>query len=79
MNLAVLPALIDWQPRTRLIFGPGVVDRAGALTAELGLKHVLLVCDTGMIRTGYADRVQDILEGAGLRVTRFSAFSMNLS
>ena len=77
MNLAVLPALIDWQPRTRLIFGPGVVDRAGALTAELGLKHVLLVCDTGMVRTGYVDRVQDILEGAGVRVTRFSAFSEN--
>jgi hypothetical protein len=31
VNLAVLPALIDWQPRTRLIFGPGVVELTGAL------------------------------------------------
>jgi alcohol dehydrogenase len=77
VNLAVPPALIDWQPRTRLIFGPGVVDRAGTLAAELGLRHVLLVCDTGMVRTGYADRVQDLLESAGVRVTRFSAFSEN--
>ncbi len=55
MNLAVLPALIDWQPRTRLIFGPGVVARAGALAAELGLDDVLLVCDEGIVRAGYAD------------------------
>ena len=55
MNLAVLPALIDWQPRTRLIFGPGVVARAGALASELGLHDVLLVCDEGIVRAGYAE------------------------
>jgi alcohol dehydrogenase len=77
VNLAVLPALIDWQPRTRLIFGPGVVERAGTLTHELGLRHVLLICDPGMVRAGYADRVQDILEAAGVRVTRFADFSEN--
>ena len=77
MNLAVLPALIDWQPRTRLIFGPGVVGQAGTLARELDLHHVLLVCDEGIVRAGYADRVQGILEAAGLRVTRFSEFSEN--
>jgi alcohol dehydrogenase len=77
VNLAVLPALIDWQPRTRLIFGPGVVGRVGPLARELELRHVLLVCDEGIVRAGYADRVQALLEGAGLRVTRFSAFSEN--
>jgi alcohol dehydrogenase len=77
VNLAVLPALIDWQPRTRLIFGPGVVERAGALALELGLHHVLLVCDPGIVRAGYADQVDEILEAAGVRVTRFSDFSEN--
>jgi alcohol dehydrogenase len=77
VNLAVLPALIDWQPRTRLIFGPGVVGQAGRLARELDLHHVLLVCDEGIVRAGYADRVQGILEAAGLRVTRFSDFSEN--
>jgi alcohol dehydrogenase len=77
VNLAVLPALIDWQPRTRLIFGPGVLDRTGALAQELGLRHVLLVCDPGMVRAGYADRVQELLEAAGTQVTRFSEFSEN--
>lgn len=77
MNLAVLPALIDWQPRTRLIFGPGVVERAGALAGELGLTHVLLVCDAGIVRAGYADRVHEILDAAGIRVTRFDDFSEN--
>ena len=77
MNLAVLPALIDWQPRTRLVFGPGVVARAGALAQELELHHVLLVCDEGIVRAGYADQVERILASAGLRVTRFSDFSEN--
>ena len=77
MNLAVPPALIDWQPRTRLIFGPGVVTRAGALAAELGFYDVLLVCDEGIVRAGYADTVQKLLEQEALCVTRFSAFSEN--
>jgi alcohol dehydrogenase len=77
VNLAVLPALIDWQPRTRLIFGPGVVARAGVLAAELGLHDVLLVCDEGIVRAGYADTVQELLEREGLCVSRFSDFSEN--
>jgi alcohol dehydrogenase len=77
VNQAVLPALIDWQPRTRLIFGAGVVEQAGALAAGLGLGHVLLVCDPGMVRAGYAERVGDILDNAGIRVTRFDDFSEN--
>jgi alcohol dehydrogenase len=77
VNLAVLPALIDWQPRTRLIFGPGVVQKAGTLAQELGFTHVLLVCDAGMVRAGYADRVQDLLEAATITVTRFTDFSEN--
>jgi alcohol dehydrogenase len=77
VNLAVLPALIDWQPRTRLIFGPGVVERTGALAREIGLHHALLVCDPGMVKAGYADRIQEILEAAGVRVTRFDDFSEN--
>ena len=77
MNLAIPPAIIDWQPRTRLIFGPGVVARAGALAAELGLYDVLLVCDEGMVRAGYADTVQQLLERERLCVTRFTEFSEN--
>jgi alcohol dehydrogenase len=77
VNLATLPALIDWEPRTRLIFGPGVVARAGALAAELGLNDVLLVCDEGIVRAGHADTVQDLLERERLCVTRFSDFSEN--
>jgi alcohol dehydrogenase len=77
VNLAVLPALIDWQPRTRLIFGPGVVARAGALAAELGMHDVLLVFDEGIERAGYADTVEELLQRERIRVTRFSEFSEN--
>jgi alcohol dehydrogenase len=77
VNLATLPALIDWQPRTRLIFGPGVVARAGVLAAELGLDDVLLVCDEGIVRAGHADAVQELLERERIAVSRFSDFSEN--
>ena len=77
MNLAVPPALIDWQPRTRLVFGPGVVARAGVLAAELGMHDVLLVCDRGIVRSGHAETVRQLLEREKLCVTMFSDFSEN--
>ena len=78
VNLAVLPALIDWQPRTRLIFGPGVVERTGALAQELGLGR-----RAARLRPGdRAGRLRRPGPGAsssaaGVRVTRFNDFSEN--
>jgi alcohol dehydrogenase len=62
----------DWQPRPRLVFGPGEVDRVGDLARELGGKRVLLVTDPGIVAAGHAERVQRTLEGAGLAVTPYA-------
>jgi alcohol dehydrogenase len=59
----------DYQPRTRIVFGVNVVDRAGALAGEIGAKKVLLVTDPGIVAAGHAARVRGILESVGLEVT----------
>ena len=58
----------DYQPRTRIVFGVNVVDRAGALASETGAKKVLLVTDPGIVAAGHAVRVRGALELAGLEV-----------
>lgn len=64
-------APFDHQPRTRLVFGVDSVERAGELAREVGAKKVLLVTDPGIVAAGHAERVQGILEAAGLQVTLF--------
>lgn len=54
----------DWQPRTRLVFGAGSVDRVGELARALGGKKALLVTDPGIVAAGHAGRVQKLLPHA---------------
>ena len=58
----------DWQPRTRLVCGPGTLARVGKLAAELGGQRVLLVTDKGIVAAGHVARAQAALEAAGLLV-----------
>jgi alcohol dehydrogenase len=59
----------DYQPRTRIVFGINVVERAGALANEISAKKILLVTDPGIVAAGHTARVRGILESAGLEVT----------
>lgn len=70
-------AAFDHQPRTRLVFGVNSVERAGELARELGGKKVLLVTDSGLVAAGHAQRVQRILEAAGLQVALFGSAREN--
>lgn len=54
-------AAFDKQPRTRIVFGNGVVSRVGTLTAELGGRRALLVTDPGIVQAGHAQRVSRLL------------------
>lgn len=51
----------DKQPRTRLIFGNGVVAGISKHARELGAGRVLLVTDPGLVQAGHAGRVEDLL------------------
>jgi alcohol dehydrogenase len=72
-------AAFDYHPRTKVIFGAGVVDRVGALAADLGARNVLLVTDPGIVAAGHAGRVTRLLEASGLTVTCFDAVEENPS
>ena len=69
----------DHQPRTRIVFGPGSVDRVGELARGLGAKKILLVTDPGIAAAGHAARVKNSLESAGLQVAVFDRASENPS
>jgi alcohol dehydrogenase len=67
----------DHQPRTRLVFGAGTVDRAGELACTLGATRVLLVTDSGLVRAGHAAHVEAALRSAGLDFVRFDGVREN--
>lgn len=46
----------DLQPRTRVVFGAGALDRLGELARELGAERALVVSDPGVVRTGFPNR-----------------------
>lgn len=67
----------DFQPRTRVVFGAGVIDRLGDLARELNFKRTLLVADHGMVASGHVDEAVGPLERAGVEVVRFHDFEVN--
>lgn len=67
----------DFQPRTRVIFGQGVLDRIGRAAHDLGFHHTLLVADPGVVAAGHAAEAIRLLEAAGIRTALFQDFGMN--
>ena len=74
-----LLAAFDYQPRTRVVFGEGVVDRVGGLAKEIGGKRALLVTDKGIVAAGHPLRAAGFLEAAGLSVAIFDEVRENPS
>jgi alcohol dehydrogenase len=70
-SAAIALSAFDHQPRTRLVFGPGTIEKVGVLAAELGARRVLLVTDPGIVTAGHAQRVEHSLQAAGLGVVIF--------
>ncbi len=70
---------IDYQPRTRLVFGQNAIDRLGQLAAELGCSRVLVVSDHGVVSAGHFQRGVDSLVRAGLSVDAFLGVHENPS
>ena len=69
--------LLEQQPRTRVVFGPGVLDQLGSLAAELGFRRALLVTDRGLIAAGHFERAAKLLQSAGISVAGFHDFPPN--
>jgi alcohol dehydrogenase len=71
-----LPAF-DYQPRTRVVFGPGKISELGKLAAELQARRVLLVTDHGLETAGHPQKGIAALESAGLAVALFDDVHAN--
>lgn len=67
----------DFQPRTRVVFGEGAVDRLGDFVRELGFRRPLLVADPGLIMTGHAGHVLSLLQKARISLISFHDFGVN--
>ncbi len=61
----------DFQPRTRIVFGPAAIQRTAELARTWDAKRVLLVTDPGIVAAGHAARLMHILQSAGLAATLF--------
>ena len=67
----------DFQPRTRVIFGSGAIERVGEVARELGFKRTLLVADRGLVTSGHVDEALSPLRQAGVEVFGFHDFEVN--
>jgi alcohol dehydrogenase class IV len=56
----------------RVVSGAGEALALGARCNDLGIRHVLLVTDPGLVDIGLVAPVQAALEAAGVGVTRFA-------
>ena len=70
MNPAISP-ILDFQPRTRIVFGAGAIERLGELVREYGGTRVLLVTDPGIVAAGHVQRAEKSLAAAGVHFARF--------
>jgi alcohol dehydrogenase len=43
----------DFQPRTRVVFGAGAIERLGELARGLNFRRTLLVADPGLVASGH--------------------------
>ncbi len=67
----------DYRPRTRVVFGAGEFARLGEVARELGGTRCLLVADSKMLDTGYAQEATRSLKARRMGVHAFHEFKPN--
>lgn len=67
----------DYQPRTRVVFGPGKIETLGELCRELRAERVLFVTDRGLEQAGHSERGMQSVRSAGLDVVLFDDVQQN--
>jgi alcohol dehydrogenase len=67
----------EFEPRPRLVFGTGAIERLGDLARREGFRRTLLVTDPGLVATPHVERALGTLRASGIEVAKFSDFSEN--
>jgi len=73
------PIPFDFQPRTRLLFGPETVGQLGELARELGTSRALVVSDPGVVSAGHTERGVQSLASASVESLCFDKLHENPS
>jgi len=68
---------LDILARDRARFGAGVVAELPSVLAGLGASSAFVVTDGGVVRSGVAGRVVDLLRAGGIDVELFDAVEPN--
>src|SRR5688572_31347663 len=66
-----------WSFPTKIVFGPGEIQRLGQETAALGIERVLVVADPGVERTGLLKAPLAALNESGLVTSVFTGVEGN--
>ena len=72
-----MTSTFDFHPRTRTVFGNGVIAQLGELARELGVRRTLLVADRGLVDSGHVTEAVTPLRAAGIDVVEFHDFDVN--
>ena len=67
----------DFQPRTRIVFGPGKIEALGELASEMGARRALVVSDPGVVAAGHTAKGIAALERAGIETHLFDGVHEN--
>ncbi|HYO58245.1 iron-containing alcohol dehydrogenase [Archangium sp.] len=60
------PRITEMSWPTKVVFGAGALQRLPAQVARLNMKRPLVVTDAGVVKAGLAQRLYDVLKGAGV-------------
>jgi alcohol dehydrogenase YqhD (iron-dependent ADH family) len=74
-----VPTMLNFQLHmpTRILFGAGEVEKAGAEASKFGRKALLVTGRSSTRKTGILDRVLNSLKGAGLEVLVYDRIEPN--
>ncbi|MDY7228634.1 iron-containing alcohol dehydrogenase [Hyalangium rubrum] len=62
---------------TKIVFGVGALKRLPAQVERLKMKRPLVVTDAGVVKAGLAQRIYDVLKGAGVEYAVFDRVEPN--
>ncbi len=66
-----------WSFPTTIVFGAGAVGTVASYVQRTGAKRALLVCDSGVVKVGIAERVRSLLEKGGVPTAVFDRVDPN--
>ncbi|MBM7114280.1 iron-containing alcohol dehydrogenase [Archangium primigenium] len=65
------PRITEMSWPTKIVFGAGALQRVPAQVSRLNMKRPLVVTDGGVVKAGLAQRLYDVLKGAGVAYVAF--------